>query len=150
MTEIGFYHMTRSSLEQALPKLLEKVLEQGKRALVLAGSPERVEALNGHLWSYDPGGFLAHGSSRDGSPERQPIWLSDQDENLNKADMLFLTDGATSAQVGQFARCFELFDGANDEAVAAARARWTRYKDEGHNLTYWQQNDRGGWEKKTG
>jgi len=148
MTDIGFYHMTRSSLEQALPKLLEKVLEQGKRALVLAGSPERVEALNALLWSYDANSFLPHGSARDGNAERQPVWLSDKDENANQADMLFLTDGAISAQVAKFARCFELFDGGNDDVVAAARERWKRYKDEGHALTYWQQNERGGWEKK--
>ena len=148
MTEIGFYHMTRSSLEQTLPKLLEKVLEQGKRALVLAGSPERVEALNGLLWTYHPDSFLPHGSVRDGKPELQPIWLSDRDENANKAEMLFLTDGATSAHVASFARCFELFDGGDDDAVAAARERWKHYKEQGHSLTYWQQNERGGWEKK--
>jgi len=49
MTEIGFYHLQRSPLERALPKLLEKVLEAGKRAVVVARSDERVEQLNGIL-----------------------------------------------------------------------------------------------------
>ena len=38
MTEINFYHLTFSPLERALPKLLERTLEGGKRALVLAAS----------------------------------------------------------------------------------------------------------------
>ncbi|MED5396188.1 MAG: DNA polymerase III subunit chi, partial [Pseudomonadota bacterium] len=42
MTEIAFYHLERSPLERALPKLLEKTLEAGKRALVVVGSVERV------------------------------------------------------------------------------------------------------------
>ncbi|MFL2541307.1 MAG: DNA polymerase III subunit chi [Candidatus Latescibacterota bacterium] len=80
MTEIRFYHLQRSALELALPKLLEKTLERGWRAVVMAGSEERVEALNTVLWNYVAEGFLPHGSKKDGHPERQPVWLTDQDE----------------------------------------------------------------------
>ena len=41
-----------------------------------------------------------------------------------------------------------MFDGHDDEAVSAARQRWKAHKDSGHALTYWQQTERGGWEKK--
>lgn len=148
MTEIGFYHLTRSPLEQALPKLLEKTLEAGKRALVLAGSEERVEYLTGQLWTYRNDAWLPHGSGRDGSPEEQPVWLAVEDANANGAQFLFLTDGAETGSVGDYERCFELFDGRDDAAVEAARGRWTAYKEAGHDLAYWQQTERGGWEKK--
>ena len=69
-TEVNFYHLTKSSLEDALPRLLLKTLQAGERAVVLLGSPERVDALNTHLWTYDPNGFLPHGSARDGEAER--------------------------------------------------------------------------------
>ena len=52
MTEVRFYHLQRSALEQALTKLLEKTLERGWRAVVMAGSEDRVEALNAVLWNY--------------------------------------------------------------------------------------------------
>ena len=42
MTAIGFYHLQRMALEQALPKLLEKALERELKVVVLAGSEERV------------------------------------------------------------------------------------------------------------
>ena len=60
VTEIGFYHLTCTPLERALPKLLEKVLASGARAVVRAGSDERVEFLNGALWTYQPASFLPH------------------------------------------------------------------------------------------
>src|SRR5581483_10008569 len=52
-TEVNFYHLTKSSLEDALPRLLLKTLQAGERAVVLLGSPERVDALNTHLRTYD-------------------------------------------------------------------------------------------------
>src|SRR3982751_2148188 len=59
-TEVNFYHLTLSSLEDALPRLLVKTLQAGERAVVMLGSPERVDALNTHLWTWDPNGFLPH------------------------------------------------------------------------------------------
>jgi DNA polymerase III subunit chi len=148
MTEIAFYHLQKSPLEAVLPKLLEKTLAAGKRALVLASSAERVEALATHLWTYDPDSWLPHGTSQDGSAEEQPIWLTDRDDNLNEAGFLFLTDGADSARIAAYERCFDLFDGNDPAAVEAARARWQTRKAEGHAVTYWQQTERGGWERK--
>jgi DNA polymerase-3 subunit chi len=148
VTEVNFYHLTRSTLEQALPRLLEKALQSGARAVVMAGSAERVEALNAHLWSYDPDAFLPHGSARDGNAAHQPVWLTVEDENPNAASLVFLTDGASTQRLTEFTRCFELFDGRDEAAVAAARERWKQLKAEGHSIAYWQQNDKGGWEKR--
>lgn len=152
MTEIAFYHLQRSSLEQTLPRLLEKTLETGKRAVVKAGSGERVRHLGAHLWTYDPGSFLPHAGVADGlEPSlaaRQPVWLTDADDNPNGAAFLFLVDGATSPAAAAYERCFDLFDGNDPDAVSAARDRWKTLKEAGHTLTYWQQGDRGGWEKK--
>ncbi|WP_193188122.1 DNA polymerase III subunit chi [Nisaea sediminum] len=147
MTDINFYHLTARPLEWALPKLLEKSLQAEARVVVMASSEERVADLNAHLWSYDPDSWLPHGSEKDGHAEDQPVWLTVEDENPNGARFLFLTDGATSGHIGDFERVFELFDGRNNEAVAAARARWKNYKDSGHTLAYWRQTDAGGWEK---
>ena len=148
MSEIGFYHLLRSPLESALPKLLQKVLDSGARAVVMAGSPERVESLTTLLWTFNPNSFLPHGSARDGKPEQQPIWLTERDENPNGATILVLTDGASSAALDRYARCLEIFDGGDPEAVSRSRERWLAYKEAGHNVTYFQQTESGGWEKK--
>lgn len=148
MTDVAFYHLQRSTLEQVLPKLLEKTLAADKRAVVLAASAERVEALAAHLWTYDPDSWLPHGTAQDGSSDEQPIWLSQHDENPNGAAFLFLCDGSDSTGVGGYERCFDLFDGNDAAALEAARRRWQARKAEGHAVTYWQQTERGGWERK--
>jgi DNA polymerase III subunit chi len=147
MTEIGFYHLTRTPLDQALPKLLGRVLAQGGRAVVRVGEPERLAALDASLWlSADPD-WLPHGTPQTGNPDLQPIWLTTGDEAPNGARYLFLVDGAESARLAESDRVLDLFDGGDDAAVAAARRRWSAAKAAGHGLAYWQQGPRG-WEKK--
>jgi DNA polymerase-3 subunit chi len=143
MTDIRFYHLTRKSLEQALPELLEKTLERGFKAVVMTGSTERAEALTQFLWTYSPDRFLPHGTAKDGNADLQPIWITPEDERPNNADYLFLTDGAASAKLGDYARVCDIFDGNDPEAVAAARRRWSANTKEGHQLSYWQQTDKG-------
>ncbi len=147
MTEVSFYHLQRMLLEQALPKLLERTLERGVNALVLAGSPERVNHLNDVLWTYDAGSFLPHGSADDGTPECQPVYLTTEEENPNGAGYLFLVDGGQPSFLGAFQRVVDMFDGNSDEAVAAARERWKSARAAGFEVTYWKQSDAGRWEK---
>jgi DNA polymerase-3 subunit chi len=146
MAEIGFYHLTRTALEVALPKLLGRVLETGGRAVVKAASEERVAALDTALWLCPDPDWLPHGTRATGEADLQPIWLTTDDEAPNGARFLFLVEGATSARLDAFERVFDLFDGRDEDAVAAARARWAAAKAAGHTLTYWRQTERG-WEK---
>ena len=147
MAEVGFYHLLSMPLERALPRLLERARAQEMRIVVRAASPERVEHLNALLWTYSEASFLAHGSARDGNAAEQPIWLSHGEENPNGATLLFLVDGMEAGDLDGFTRCFDLFDGNDEGAVAAARERWRKAKAAGHTLTYWQQTA-AGWEKK--
>jgi DNA polymerase-3 subunit chi len=146
MAEIGFYHLTRSSADQALPALLGRTLAAGQRALVLCADPERVAALDAALWTCQNPDWLPHGTPESGNADLQPIWLATDDTNPNNATFLFLLDGATT-DPARFTRVFDLFDGNDETSLAAARARWRTAKAAGHSLTYWQQTPRG-WEKK--
>ncbi len=150
MAEIGFYHLTRSGADQALPPLLGRTLAAGQRAVVLCGSAERVEALDVALWACTEPDWLPHGTERTGHAELQPIWLTAADPAAgapNGARYLFLLDGAESTGLAGFDRVFDLFDGRDEAAVLAARRRWTAAKAAGHALTYWQQGERG-WAKR--
>ena len=149
MAEIGFYHLTRTPLEQALPRLLGRVLDTGGRAVVLCAGPERLAALDASLWlSQDPD-WLPHGTPAVGNADLQPIWLTTEDAAPNGARFLFLVDGAESTRLDGYDRVFDLFDGNDAGATAAARDRWRRARAAGHALTYWQQGPRG-WERKGG
>lgn len=147
MSEIRFYHLRTTTLERALPQILEKILARGDRAVVMAGSAERVEALNATLWTYDDRSFLPHGSHKDGFAADQPVWLTTAEENPNGATVLVMTDGATAERIADWPLALDFFDGGDDAALAAARARWKVYKEAGHDITYWKQSDQGRWEK---
>ena len=146
MVEYGFYHLTRTALEPALGRLLERVLASGQRAVVVASSAERVEALNRALWILGRESFLPHGSRDDGFAEDQPVFLTEKADYPNGATVLVLVDGAELEPASQFTRCLYLFDGSDDAAVAQARALWRRLQERGEALTYWQQTERG-WHK---
>jgi DNA polymerase-3 subunit chi len=149
MAEVLFYHLQRQPLESALPTLLGKSLERGWRALVRAGSAERLASLDDHLWSYAEDSFLPHGTASEADAADQPVLLTLADENLNGADVMFVVDGAAMpADCAAFRRVVVMFDGANGEVLAAARATWRDVTGAGHDATYWQQTEGGGWERK--
>jgi DNA polymerase-3 subunit chi len=148
VAEIGFYHLLATPLERALPRLLERARAQGHRIVVRAGSAERVAQLDAILWTYEEASFLPHGSARDGNAAAQPILLTDKDENPNEASMAVLVDSVEAGDLSAYARCADMFDGNDPDAVEAARERWRRAREKGHALTYWQQTA-SGWERRS-
>ncbi len=148
MAEIWFYHLERTTIDQALPALLEKTLERGWKALVRTVSDDRVTALDSHLWTWRDESFLPHGADNAAHPERQPVLLSAGQGAPNGADVVFLIDGAEAPDWEHFARCVLLFDGNDEEALTDARKRWTEAKAAGAAVSYWRQTERGGWEKQ--
>ena len=148
MTEVLFYHLTESTLEDALPALLEKSLERGWRAVVQFGTAERRDALEQHLWTYRPDSFLAHGSDQDSHAERQPVLMTTEPTNANGAHIRFLTDGAEPPELSSYQRAVFIFDGHDAEQLQQAREHWKVMKAAGHQVTYWQQAEGRRWERK--
>jgi DNA polymerase-3 subunit chi len=153
MSEALFYHLERKSLEDVLPGLLERTRERDWRAVVRVGSAERMAVLDAHLWTYSEQTFLAHGTAEEGYPSRQPIYLTTEDENPNKAQVLFLVGGAVphdwkNPALAEFHRIVLLFDGRDSEARDAARAAWRDAKEARHDVTYWKESASGKWEKQ--
>jgi DNA polymerase-3 subunit chi len=144
--EVWFYHLERSSLDQVLPELLEKTLARGWRALVRSPSTERLDHLDGWLWSFRDDSFLPHGLAGEPHEADQPVLLTAGLAAANGAQALFLLDGAEPGELDGFARCLILFDGRDEAALAAARARWKAFKATSLPVSYWKQTERG-WEK---
>ena len=145
--EVWFYHLEQSGLDQVLPELLEKTLQRGWRALVRSPDPDRIEHLDGWLWAYRDESFLPHGLDSEPEAMRQPILLTTEMANANKADALFLIDDADPGDLSPFSRCILLFDGRDEEALASARKRWKDVTAAGHPASYWRQAERG-WTKQ--
>ena len=148
MGEVRFHHLERRRVDQALPALLERAYDEGRRVVVRVSSQEMVEALNNRLWTYDDASFLPHGAAGDGDPMTEPIFLTAKVENPNAATVLVLLSGAeTSPDDEVFDQVVRLFDGRDEEALAEARREWKRLKDEGRSLSYWREGEDGGWER---
>ena len=148
MTEMLFYHLRRQPIERVLPSLLEKSIERGWRAVIHVPGEERLDALDAHLWTFRDESFLPHGTWRDTEAHEQPILLTIHDHNPNGAAIRFLIDGApVPADAHAYERIVLLFDGDDAEALAAARARGRVGKAQGFEVTYWQADERGRWQR---
>jgi len=149
MAEALFYHLESRPAEQVLPVLLARSMERGWRVVVQVGSPDRLQAIDSHLWTFSDEAFLPHGTAADGFVEEQPIYLTTGEENPNGATVRILVDRALPpADLSAYARVVLMFSGADEEALAEAREQWKILKAAGHEVTYWQQDRRGAWVKK--
>jgi DNA polymerase-3 subunit chi len=148
MTEVLFYHLTESTLEDSLPGLLERSIGRGWRVVVQAGSEDRRDALDTHLWTFRDDAFLAHATDREPYAAEQPILLTTGEGNPNGAKIRFLVDGAAPPDLSSYDRAVFLFDGHDAAQVEAARAHWKAMKAAGHAVTYWQQTADRRWERK--
>jgi len=149
MTEVLFYHLHRLPLERVLPTLLERSLERGWRVVVQASSEEQMEALDAHLWTFSEDGFLPHGTWREAEAPEQPILLTVNDDNPNAATVRFLVDGApVPRDASAYIRIVLMFDGEDPDAVEAARVQWGEAKSSGFDVTYWQPDEQGRWQRK--
>lgn len=149
MTEVLFYHLQGQKLDGVLTPLLEKSLERGWKVAVQGASEERIDALDAHLWSYRDDSFLPHGTWRDAEAAEQPVLLTVNGDNPNAATVRFLIEGAgLPPDAESYQRLVLVFDGTDDDAVAAARDHWKAAKARGFAATYWQPDEQGRWVKK--
>jgi DNA polymerase III subunit chi len=149
MTEVLFYQLQRQPIDKVLPILLEKSLERGWRVAVQSSSEERIEALDALLWTYRDDSFLPHGTYKENSAVDQPILLTVKGDNPNRAAVRFLIDGSPMpTDAAGYDRIVLLFDGEDPDALEDARRHWRDAKGVGLDVTYWQADERGRWQRK--
>lgn len=147
---VDFYHLQRQTLEDVLPKLLEKAYSTDKKIKVKVGTEPRLDFLNSLLWTYSEEAFLPHGTTKDGMSDLQPIFLSADDNIPNNATFLFLVDGAdiNISDISKYERVFNIFDGNSQDSLTQARTIWKELKLLNVELHYWQQDVNGYWNEK--
>lgn len=148
MAEILFYHLTETRLEETLPSLLEKSLERGWKACIHCGSQERLDALDGHLWTYRDDSFLAHGSDSSDHSQAQPVLLTLGSDSANNAEVRFVVDMGPEPSDEDCERIVYMFDGHDQDQLERARGQWKSLASNGVEKTYWQQTPDRRWTKK--
>lgn len=148
MAEVFFYHLTESTLDEALPTLVEKSLARKWRAVIQSGGEKVRDDLDTHLWIHRTDSFLPHGRDGDERPGDQPVFLTVSPDNPNGAQIRFLVDGARPpADLEGYDRVVLMFDGLDEQALHEARGHWKALKADHHDLAYYKQKPDGGWEK---
>jgi DNA polymerase-3 subunit chi len=149
VTEFLFYQVQGEPPESVLPTLVERSRGRGWKVVVQVTTPERLQALDEHLWTYTDDSFLPHGTDLEPNAAEHPVLLTLGDANGNDAAIRFLVDGAAlPADPSGYERVIVLFDGKEDEALTLARAQWRAVKASGHEATYWLRDEDGRWRKK--
>lgn len=110
-TEINFYQVDETIIK-ALAPLLIKVLDEKKKAVVFCGSENLVKEMDASLWSYGRNKFIPHITVFDADFDmlRQPILITNKEENLNKADYLVFLDEPSAAFISSFSRVFHFYE----------------------------------------
>ena len=150
MGEVLFYHLTRSPVEAVLAQLLPRALERGWRVAVRGADADRLDWLDERLWLGEGEAFLPHGRAGGPHDARQPVLLTTGPAS-NAPQVLAVIDGAAvePQEAAGLDRLWVLFDGADEAAVAAARALFRRFRDAGHPPQYWSEAS-GRWQRTAG
>ena len=147
MTDVNFYQLASKPLDAVLPRLLEKAVAAGYRAVVRAADPVLLARLDAALWTYDPASFLPHAVDGEHAAV-QPILLTAGEGSANAADLLVVVDGVMPGDLTAYRRALYLFDGGDEAALGLARRHWKAIRElEGVAPVYWRENERGAWEK---
>lgn len=140
--KVDFYQLSRDQVEQVLPAIAQKLMDDDARLLVVDEREGALARLSRALWSRRPESFLAHGQVGEGDEALQPILLSSECGAANGAENIALTDGVWREDALSFQRAFYFFD---DMTIAAARATWRALKGrEGVDSRFWSQEG-GKW-----
>ena len=139
--QVDFYQLKRDPVEQVLPAIAQRLMDQGDRLFVVDGREGGLPRLSRALWDWRPESFLAHGLAGDEGPDLQPVLLSgEMVDPANGARHIALVDGVWRDEALSFERAFYFFD---DGTLEPARACWRMLKGrEEVTPRFWRQEGR--------
>lgn len=144
---IDFYHLQNQNVFMVLPALTFKVLANNQRLVILTSSQEQVDSLNSFLWTFEQDAWIPHGCYKTEEAAFQPVWITEEYENPNHAEIIMILDGMNLKNYHDFQRCLYVFDGNQEEELKKARLAWSTAKEHDCELHYWQQ-EAGKWIEK--
>ena len=145
MTEIFFYKLKNISIDLFLISLIEKSISKNWNSLVLLDNTERMEEINDLLWTFNDTSFIPHGSQSDLSPDKQNVYLTCNEENLNNSNIIFSIDGIIINEPGNWNRCIYIFNEQNLKVTDELESYKRKVKDFGYTLKSFEQDNNGKW-----
>lgn len=154
MTRIDFYLLpdgsdAASGSVMATCKLCDKATSVGHKVYVHTADAAVTENLDGALWSFRQGSFIAHERHNGQSYEDpQPMVLigSVEPPETHHGIMINLSTEVPTF-FSRFERVLEIVDG-EPSLRAKSRERFKFYRDRGYELNTFEQNAEGGWTQR--
>lgn len=120
--EINFYQVDETIIKSLAP-LLIKVLDEKKKALVFCADQKQIAEIDASLWTYGRSKFIPHVtiSDKEFKMKRQPILITDKEENTNEADYLVFLSEPSEVFISKFARVFYFYEEGKFAAKVKAK-----------------------------
>jgi len=144
--QVSIYQLTKHSVGEVLPRLLEKIVLGGQRTLVVEKDPAALQVLDKVLWTYSTNAFLPHGCLGDGFEAEQPVLLAPHFVEANNPKVLVVLGLSKLEAFPGVERWVDMFDATDPQAVEEASKRAQFYKTQGWEQTRWRQGATGSWE----
>jgi DNA polymerase-3 subunit chi len=140
--EINFYqvnNIVENGVAKSIAPLLLKILEDGKKALIYSEDTIMINSLDNGLWSFGKNKFIPHVTifDQEFEPKKQPIFITNQEENHNQADYLILLDATSTKFTSNFLRIFYFYD---DSKTALAKNVAANYQEITDNFNFYKKD----------
>ena len=134
MTQIFFYHNAADRIA-AIAALIGKAYRQRKPVLVYAPETDVAGALDRHLWTHPPTGFVPHVLSPSPLAGETPVVITDDPAACAQNERLINLSADIPPGFARFSSVIEVV-GQNDDERQSARMRAKFYKDRGYAIQY--------------
>lgn len=148
MSEVFFYHLTKTTLEIALPKILERALSEKWSIEIRTSANTNLDEISNAIWRGPEESFLPHCLEDHEDLQDYPIVLC-KSPLKDWRDCLIVVDQADlkENEVKNYKRICLIFDAKIEAELSKARKSWKKLSEEGINTAYWAE-DKGRWVKK--
>lgn len=148
MSEVFFYHLTKTTLEIALPKILERALSEKWSIEIRTSANTNLDEISNAIWRGPEESFLPHCLEDHEDLQDYPIVLC-KSPLKDWRDCLIIIGQADlkENEVKNYKRICLIFDAKIEAELSKARKSWKKLSEEGINTAYWAE-DKGRWVKK--
>ena len=148
MSEVFFYHLTKTTLEIALPKILERALSEKWSIEIRTSANTNLDEISNAIWRGPEESFLPHCLEDHEDLQDYPIVLC-KSPLKDWRDCLIIVGQADlkENEVKNYKRICLIFDAKMEVELSRARKSWKKLSEEGINTAYWAE-DKGRWVKK--
>ena len=148
MSEGFFYHLTKTTLEIALPKILERALSEKWSIEIRTSANTNLDEISNAIWRGPEESFLPHCLEDHEDLQDYPIVLC-KSPLKDWRDCLIVVGQADlkENEVKNYKRICLIFDAKIEAELSKARKSWKKLSEEGINTAYWAE-DKGRWVKK--